>query len=184
MALINCPECGREISDKALSCPTCGCPITTVEIKADKTVESEIKNTNNLFSKTKNVLRKILAIGVSIIVILVIILCIPNGVKKDKNALEKYLLEPDSLIIYQAYTNENYGENGRATLFYFGAENKAGGISDDWALVYDGDVTFESDFDNAKEDGDNKGILDNGEIVFAKFSISMGSEDWKEVNIK
>lgn len=27
MALINCPECDKEISDKALSCPNCGCPI-------------------------------------------------------------------------------------------------------------------------------------------------------------
>lgn len=26
MALIRCPECGCEISDKALSCPKCGCP--------------------------------------------------------------------------------------------------------------------------------------------------------------
>ena len=28
MALIKCPECGKEISDKATSCPNCGCPIT------------------------------------------------------------------------------------------------------------------------------------------------------------
>lgn len=27
MALINCPECGKEISDKAESCPNCGMPI-------------------------------------------------------------------------------------------------------------------------------------------------------------
>lgn len=27
MALIQCPECGREISDKAPSCPYCGVPI-------------------------------------------------------------------------------------------------------------------------------------------------------------
>lgn len=27
MALINCPECGKEISDKATSCPHCGNPI-------------------------------------------------------------------------------------------------------------------------------------------------------------
>lgn len=26
MALIKCPECGKEISDKALACPNCGCP--------------------------------------------------------------------------------------------------------------------------------------------------------------
>lgn len=27
MALINCPECGKQISDKAASCPNCGYPI-------------------------------------------------------------------------------------------------------------------------------------------------------------
>ena len=27
MAMINCPECGKEISDKAAACPNCGCPI-------------------------------------------------------------------------------------------------------------------------------------------------------------
>lgn len=27
MALITCPECGREISDKAVSCPGCGFPL-------------------------------------------------------------------------------------------------------------------------------------------------------------
>lgn len=29
MALINCPECNREISDKAPSCPGCGAPTTS-----------------------------------------------------------------------------------------------------------------------------------------------------------
>ena len=26
MAIIKCPECGKEVSNKALSCPHCGCP--------------------------------------------------------------------------------------------------------------------------------------------------------------
>jgi len=30
MALINCPECNKEISDKAVSCPNCGYPIQEV----------------------------------------------------------------------------------------------------------------------------------------------------------
>ena len=38
MALIKCPECGREVSDKAGSCPNCGCPIasapTSIKIRA------------------------------------------------------------------------------------------------------------------------------------------------------
>ena len=28
MALISCPECSVQVSDKAISCPSCGCPIT------------------------------------------------------------------------------------------------------------------------------------------------------------
>ena len=27
MALINCPECGKEVSDKAGTCPNCGYPL-------------------------------------------------------------------------------------------------------------------------------------------------------------
>lgn len=33
MALINCPECGKEISDQAASCPSCGTPINKGEKK-------------------------------------------------------------------------------------------------------------------------------------------------------
>ena len=31
MALINCPECGKEISDKAVACPSCGYPLLKTE---------------------------------------------------------------------------------------------------------------------------------------------------------
>lgn len=36
MALINCIECNREVSDKAASCPNCGCPIASVESSKGK----------------------------------------------------------------------------------------------------------------------------------------------------
>jgi len=46
MALISCPECGKEISDRASSCPNCGCPISG---KAqDKRVRIAIPNTDAL----------------------------------------------------------------------------------------------------------------------------------------
>ena len=32
MALINCPECGKEISDKSVACPHCGFPIESESI--------------------------------------------------------------------------------------------------------------------------------------------------------
>ena len=53
MALINCHECGKQVSDKANACPNCGCPITSYpqEIKVrclstDRTLKYLIFCTN------------------------------------------------------------------------------------------------------------------------------------------
>jgi uncharacterized membrane protein YvbJ len=35
MALIKCPECGKEISDKAEQCPKCACPIDSQQGKVE-----------------------------------------------------------------------------------------------------------------------------------------------------
>lgn len=46
MALINCPECGKEISDTATSCPNCGRPLNTNGSQNQKvilTVEEKFK---------------------------------------------------------------------------------------------------------------------------------------------
>lgn len=34
--LINCSECGKEVSDKAKTCPNCGCPIKGIIPKEQK----------------------------------------------------------------------------------------------------------------------------------------------------
>lgn len=36
MALIKCPECGKEISDKASSCPSCGYPINNIKVETEQ----------------------------------------------------------------------------------------------------------------------------------------------------
>jgi len=45
MALIKCPECGKEISDKAGSCPNCGCPIkqSTSEYRLNSNYDNSVK---------------------------------------------------------------------------------------------------------------------------------------------
>lgn len=50
MALIKCPECGKEISDKASSCPSCGYPInnTKVETEQDR-INVRGKNKGKIF---------------------------------------------------------------------------------------------------------------------------------------
>ena len=37
MALIKCTECGKEISDKAVACVNCGCPVSEMKIESPKT---------------------------------------------------------------------------------------------------------------------------------------------------
>lgn len=56
MALIKCPECSKEISDKANNCPNCGCPLSelittgTVRIKMPNNV---VEGWVGLFSSRK-----------------------------------------------------------------------------------------------------------------------------------
>lgn len=47
MALIKCPECGKEISDKALNCPNCGCPVGTEAEKPDTYIEPDWETIEN-----------------------------------------------------------------------------------------------------------------------------------------
>ena len=39
MALIKCSECGKDVSDKAVSCPHCGCPVSENTTVVDKNLE-------------------------------------------------------------------------------------------------------------------------------------------------
>lgn len=81
MALITCPECGKEISDQAVSCPNCGAPIRIVQPVAQITAPQP---------KKKNSTLGVLALIFSIIgctffvgIILAIIdLCRKDGCKK------------------------------------------------------------------------------------------------------
>ena len=41
MALVNCPECGREISDKAKQCPHCAYPIAEIPIADRKSLSAK-----------------------------------------------------------------------------------------------------------------------------------------------
>lgn len=56
MALIKCPECSKEISDKASACPNCGCPLSemvkggTVRVKMPNNI---VEGLVGLFSSRK-----------------------------------------------------------------------------------------------------------------------------------
>lgn len=44
MALIKCPECGKEMSDRAVSCPQCGTPINEIKAKLGMPINNSCKN--------------------------------------------------------------------------------------------------------------------------------------------
>lgn len=74
MALIKCPECNSEVSDKAKSCPKCGCPIkedVNFTQKQHRTKQSVIDGMN--YAAGASIYRSIVSICV-IIAIMVALL--------------------------------------------------------------------------------------------------------------
>lgn len=136
MAMIQCPECGKEISDRATSCPGCGYPFqkSTVIPK-------------------KYLLRVIAAVLGTALLIMLLTQTTMLWSGKDKalahcaRMIQNDLLAPDSLFIYSATIwNETADESetsssGTATStttewvwIHYGAKTKGGGIADDVAL--------------------------------------------------
>ena len=90
MALIKCPECGKEISDKAASCPNCGCPISSATVERKDSVKDEpsLSETTSTLQKKNKSLKGIIIAIVAIIIIAVVAVFIGIGISK-KNAKAK-----------------------------------------------------------------------------------------------
>lgn len=72
MALINCHECGKEVSDKAVACPHCGCPIeeaNSKDMKYEKTKLLSKEYNNSTGRKNGNVSTGRLIVGIIFIVL-------------------------------------------------------------------------------------------------------------------
>ncbi len=102
MALINCPECNKDVSEKADSCPNCGYPIRNEviekNIQVDNTSPDEQVDSSSLLEyANKN--RVIAAIvGVSMVVVLILIFVISSLSslsENDKKAFDMILKASD-----------------------------------------------------------------------------------------
>lgn len=73
MALIRCPECGREISDKAAACPGCGYPMTPVNPETEETARrlEEANRQDTAFLK-KATLVAVAAVAVMLVLVFVL----------------------------------------------------------------------------------------------------------------
>lgn len=88
MALVKCPECGNEISDKAKSCPTCGYLIKRNDPK----------------NRLHKVLISIILIIVLIVGIIITIIFTTNDKKTNFNKLE------DEIFIHAKELQDTYGK--------------------------------------------------------------------------
>lgn len=83
MALIKCPECGKEISDKASNCPNCGCPIEKVEVDTP-IVEKDISNVEQPVMESQTKKSKGIKVLIPIIIAVVVIAIIGGAVYNMK----------------------------------------------------------------------------------------------------
>ena len=70
MALINCPECKKEISDQSINCPNCGYPMKSLQDEHLKT-ENKI-SFNNIWNKL-SIYERISAIALIVFILMTIV---------------------------------------------------------------------------------------------------------------
>lgn len=97
MALIICPECGKQVSNRALSCPNCGYPITP-----------SLENDNNSHTSSHKQIKKkrkrpILLIVIIISIMIAITIVFYQSVLSPEAKLEKAYAEACDL-----YNNKEY----------------------------------------------------------------------------
>ena len=117
MALIKCPECGKEISDKSSICIHCGYPISEMKQNSE-TLQEELLPENELLlekqlkrdqdssikEEKKNFkIKPIYILGTVVAVIIIVVgICQHKTIQKRNNELQAY-----NNAIY-AYENENF----------------------------------------------------------------------------
>ena len=105
MALIKCPECGREVSDSAKACPGCGYAINK---------QSEMPSIGNEQNKTKIIIGIIIAVAVIIIIAIVS----SNAKKKnDYNRRNSYSYSYSGGSDYSYGGSSSTSKNDESTIF-------------------------------------------------------------------
>lgn len=136
MALIKCPECGKEISDKAASCPQCGCPVKKPEhtnhlfdnVESTKNVMTDAKGmviTDAKPKQKKGGLGKKILIGVGIVFLILVVLAMIGGddnksssTTSDRQAAAKVDIPVPSQEFKDGFALEGKDDNEAAFKMY------------------------------------------------------------------
>lgn len=98
MALIKCLECGKEISNKAETCPHCGCPVSELASVNSLLSESVVNSTTTEKKPKKKIKTWLLisAIVLVIAIVAIVIIFLPSKYKWNEVLLNSTLPEPSS----------------------------------------------------------------------------------------
>ena len=89
MALIKCPECGKEFSDKATYCPNCACPVEQMNFETIENVTEEILTTESAPEQSSKK-KKLIPVIAGVVIVAVIGIIVYNlSVIKPKNTYEE-----------------------------------------------------------------------------------------------
>lgn len=112
MALINCPDCGTQVSDAAVVCPQCGFPLRREALERGAARRNRFGAAPSSSSNTGLIVGLVVAGGLFMVVVIGILaaLAIPRFTQASERAKEK---EGEGLL-KQAYTLEMayYANNG------------------------------------------------------------------------
>lgn len=103
MALIKCSECEKEISDKATSCPNCGCPLNNSQSRSTTFQDGNNKISTQTYSYCKYIPIKIIAVIVCIVIAICIVIIYFNNKKPSDVSDEMYNLGIEALEVIDDY---------------------------------------------------------------------------------
>jgi len=95
MALINCPECGKEISDKVKACPHCGFPLSQDTEQDQVSLPQQVEVTGVKINNSK-LKKSITTIGIFLVIAIIAFFSIRSF--NEKKAQKEYELAFNSYI--------------------------------------------------------------------------------------
>lgn len=116
MALINCPECGKEISDKVKACPHCGYPLVEESLESSIPQPQQVEVTGVRINKNKS--KKIIIYLAGFLVLALIgfftfkFISEQKAQKEYEAAFNNYI---DQLSLFRTYTISGASESESLT---------------------------------------------------------------------
>lgn len=156
MALIQCPECKKEISDQSTHCIHCGYPLSVLQSNAENSNAAIViakPECNKAKFKSKRILMTVIAIATVLIIALIVSAnALSSEEKYALRIVEKYqdmLKDPDSLklrsdiVVIESYTEENGSQ--RFCYFTASGNNSYGAAITSTVCFLDGQYICKTD---------------------------------------